>query len=183
MSLPELLLSKPLITVSLFRLLCPISLRFTDTFIGAFFPGQNQDGTKIISGGADNAARLFDIQSGQSSQVAQHDNAIKVVKWIETPQGGILATGSWDKTLKVRPLHLFVSLRIHYKPNTDRWMVACSTGTYEPQTQSPSFNFQSDVTPWTCSIPCWSWAPQSAILPLSTLPKILPPHRKCVVIF
>ncbi|EIM91015.1 WD40 repeat-like protein [Stereum hirsutum FP-91666 SS1] len=60
----------------------------------------NKDGTKIISGGADNAARLFDIQSGQSSQVAQHDNAVKVVKWIETPQGGILATGSWDKTLK-----------------------------------------------------------------------------------
>lgn len=60
-----------------------------------------KDGNKVISGGADNAARMFDITNGQTTQVAQHDAPIKVVKWIETPQGGILATGSWDKTLKV----------------------------------------------------------------------------------
>ncbi|ETW82832.1 hypothetical protein HETIRDRAFT_439495 [Heterobasidion irregulare TC 32-1] len=60
----------------------------------------NKEGNKIISGGCDNAARLYDIQSGQSQQVAQHDAPVKVVKWIDTPQGGILATGSWDKTLK-----------------------------------------------------------------------------------
>lgn len=61
-----------------------------------------QDGNKVISGGADNAARLFDVATGQSQQVAQHDQPIKVVKWVDTPQGGILATGSWDKTIKVR---------------------------------------------------------------------------------
>lgn len=60
-----------------------------------------QEGNKVISGGADNAARMFDITNGQSQQVAQHDAPVKVVKWIETPQGGILATGSWDKTVKV----------------------------------------------------------------------------------
>jgi len=60
----------------------------------------NKDGNKVISGGADNAARMFDITNGQTTQVAQHDAPIKVVKWIETPQGSILATGSWDKTLK-----------------------------------------------------------------------------------
>lgn len=60
-----------------------------------------QDGSKVISGGADNAARAFDLQSGQSSQVAQHDAPIKCVKWIESPQGSILVTGSWDKTIKV----------------------------------------------------------------------------------
>ncbi|KAI0261482.1 WD40 repeat-like protein [Gloeopeniophorella convolvens] len=60
----------------------------------------NKEGSKIISGGGDNAARLYDIQTGQSQQVAQHDAPVKVVKWIETPQGGILATGSWDKTVK-----------------------------------------------------------------------------------
>ncbi|KAH0833290.1 WD40-repeat-containing domain protein [Lanmaoa asiatica] len=60
----------------------------------------NKDGNKVISGGADNAARMFDITNGQTTQVAQHDAPIKVVKWVETPQGGILATGSWDKTLK-----------------------------------------------------------------------------------
>jgi mRNA export factor len=58
-----------------------------------------------MSGGCDNAARMFDIQTGQSSQVAQHDAPIKVVRAIETPQGSILATGSWDKTLKVRCLY------------------------------------------------------------------------------
>lgn len=60
----------------------------------------NKEGNKVISGGADNAARMFDITNGQSQQVAQHDAPVKVVKWIETPQGGILATGSWDKTVK-----------------------------------------------------------------------------------
>jgi mRNA export factor len=56
----------------------------------------------MISGGADNAARMFELQTGQTTQVSQHDAPVRVVKWIETPQGGILATGSWDKTLKVR---------------------------------------------------------------------------------
>jgi len=60
----------------------------------------NKEGNKLISGGCDNAARLYDVQTGQSQQVAQHDGPVKVVKWVETPQGGILATGSWDKTLK-----------------------------------------------------------------------------------
>ena len=53
-----------------------------------------------MSGGADNAARLFDVTTGQSQQVAQHEAPVKVVKWIDA-QGGILATGSWDKTIKV----------------------------------------------------------------------------------
>jgi mRNA export factor len=66
----------------------------------------SQDGTKVLSGGADNAARMYDVQTGQPQQVAQHDAPIKVVKWVETPQGGILATGSWDKTIKVRHLHV-----------------------------------------------------------------------------
>ena len=61
-----------------------------------------QDGTKILSGGADNAGRMFDVTTGQASQVAQHDAPIKVVRWIESPQGSVLATGSWDKTVKVR---------------------------------------------------------------------------------
>ena len=60
-----------------------------------------KDGTKVLSGGADNAGRMHDIATGQSQQVAQHEAPIKVVKWVETPQGSVLATGSWDKTLKV----------------------------------------------------------------------------------
>jgi mRNA export factor len=44
---------------------------------------------------------MFDIATGQATQVAQHDAPVKTVKWVDTPQGGILATGSWDKTIKV----------------------------------------------------------------------------------
>ncbi|KAF7316996.1 Poly(A)+ RNA export protein [Mycena chlorophos] len=57
------------------------------------------EGNKIFSGGADNAGRQFDVATGQATQVAQHDAPIKVVKWVDA-QGGILATGSWDKTIK-----------------------------------------------------------------------------------
>ncbi|KAF7330269.1 hypothetical protein MVEN_02464800 [Mycena venus] len=60
----------------------------------------SQDGSKIFSGGADNAGRMFDVATGQATQTAQHDAPIKAVRWVDTPQGGILATGSWDKTVK-----------------------------------------------------------------------------------
>ncbi|KAF7323857.1 Poly(A)+ RNA export protein [Mycena kentingensis (nom. inval.)] len=59
----------------------------------------SSDGTKILSGGADNAGRMFDVSTGQATQIAQHDAPIKVVRWVDA-QGGILATGSWDKTIK-----------------------------------------------------------------------------------
>jgi WD40 repeat protein len=59
-----------------------------------------QEGNKIFSGGADNAGRMFDVTTGQATQVAQHDAPIKSVRWVDA-QSGILATGSWDKTVKV----------------------------------------------------------------------------------
>ena len=40
------------------------------------------------------------MTTGQTSQVAVHDEPIKQVKWIDAPGGGLLATGSWDKTIK-----------------------------------------------------------------------------------
>jgi WD40 repeat protein len=59
-----------------------------------------QDGTKVISGGADKAARVYDVNTGQTSQIAQHDAPIKNVRWIDANGQGLVATGSWDK---VRP--------------------------------------------------------------------------------
>ncbi|KAJ7573657.1 WD40-repeat-containing domain protein [Mycena floridula] len=59
----------------------------------------NKTGDKLFSGGADNAGRMFDIATGQMSQVAQHDAPIKTVRWVDT-QSGLLATGSWDQTIK-----------------------------------------------------------------------------------
>lgn len=60
----------------------------------------SKDGNKILSCGADRAARLYDVTSGQQQQVAAHDAPIKNLRWIDQ-NGGILATGSWDKTVKV----------------------------------------------------------------------------------
>ena len=54
----------------------------------------------MLSSGADNAARLYDLATGTQTQIAQHDAPIKSLRWIDA-QGGILATGSWDKTLRV----------------------------------------------------------------------------------
>ncbi|KAG0243830.1 WD40-repeat-containing domain protein [Mortierella sp. GBAus27b] len=59
----------------------------------------SKDGTKLASGGTDKIAKLFDISTGQSTQVAQHDAPIKEVRWVNGASP-ILATGSWDKTIK-----------------------------------------------------------------------------------
>ncbi|QRW03634.1 poly(A)+ RNA export protein [Ceratobasidium sp. AG-Ba] len=60
----------------------------------------NKEGTKCsLEEQTKFAGRMFDVQTGQSTQIAAHDAPIKCVKWIDA-QGGILATGSWDKTVK-----------------------------------------------------------------------------------
>jgi mRNA export factor len=59
-----------------------------------------QDGTKVISGGADKAARMLDVTTGQSSQIAVHDAPVKCIKWIDAPGQGLIATGSWDKVCR-----------------------------------------------------------------------------------
>lgn len=63
----------------------------------------SKDGTKVVSGGADKAARVFDVATGQASQVAVHGEAVKNVKWIDANGQALLATGSWDKvSLRMR---------------------------------------------------------------------------------
>ncbi|KAG0306372.1 hypothetical protein BGZ98_002490 [Dissophora globulifera] len=59
----------------------------------------SKDGNKLASGGTDKIGKLFDISTGQSTQVAQHEAPIKEVRWVDGPNP-ILATGSWDKTIK-----------------------------------------------------------------------------------
>jgi len=48
---------------------------------------------------------MYDVQTGQSTQIAKHDAPIRVIKYVETPSGGIVVTGSWDKTIKVWGYH------------------------------------------------------------------------------
>ncbi|KAJ2785776.1 RNA export factor gle2 [Coemansia javaensis] len=61
----------------------------------------SQDGTKVVSGGADKAGRMFDLGTGQSSQIAQHDAPIRCIKFVEAANASpIVATAGWDKMLK-----------------------------------------------------------------------------------
>lgn len=59
------------------------------------------DGTKVASGGCDNAVRVFDVQSQQAQQVGQHESSVRCVRFVaagpsDTP---ILASAGWDKKL------------------------------------------------------------------------------------
>lgn len=60
------------------------------------------DGSQVVSGGCDNAVRLYDVASGQSAQIGAHDAPVKAVRVVacgpsKTP---VVVSGSWDKTLK-----------------------------------------------------------------------------------
>ncbi|CAG8786509.1 17742_t:CDS:2, partial [Dentiscutata erythropus] len=56
------------------------------------------DGFRVVSGGADNAGRCFDITTQQSTQIAIHDQPIRCIKYVD--QAYLVATASWDKTIK-----------------------------------------------------------------------------------
>ncbi|KAK4706146.1 mRNA export factor, partial [Phenoliferia sp. Uapishka_3] len=60
----------------------------------------SKDGTKVISGGTDKAGRIYDVATSQSSQFAAHEAPIKCAKYAEINGQGVVATASWDKTLK-----------------------------------------------------------------------------------
>jgi mRNA export factor len=60
----------------------------------------SKDGSKLASGSADKTAKVFDLGSGQSQQVAAHDQPIKCVKFVNVNGTEALATASWDKNLK-----------------------------------------------------------------------------------
>lgn len=59
-----------------------------------------QDGTKVISAGADKAAKVLDLATGQSMQVAAHDMPIKCVRYFEANGTPMAVTGGWDKQIK-----------------------------------------------------------------------------------
>jgi mRNA export factor len=58
-----------------------------------------KDGPAVVTGGTDKAVRMYNLATGQTTQVAAHDEPVKCVKFLNN-QPNILATGSWDKTLK-----------------------------------------------------------------------------------
>lgn len=60
----------------------------------------SQDGTKVFTASCDKTAKMWDLQSDQFVQIAQHDAPIKTIHHIVRPSYQCLMTGSWDKTLK-----------------------------------------------------------------------------------
>ncbi|KAK0468965.1 Poly(A)+ RNA export protein [Armillaria novae-zelandiae] len=61
----------------------------------------SEDGSKVLSSGADNVALILDAESGCVSQFARHKQPIKVVRSFENSHQNIFVTGSWDKTVKL----------------------------------------------------------------------------------
>ncbi|KAK0495728.1 WD40-repeat-containing domain protein [Armillaria luteobubalina] len=61
----------------------------------------SQDGSKILSSGADNVALVLDAESGCMSLFAQHEKPVKAVRLFENSHQNIFVMGSWDKTVKV----------------------------------------------------------------------------------
>ena len=60
----------------------------------------SNDGTKVFTASCDKTAKMWDLQSDQFIQIAQHDAPIKTIHHIVRPSYQCVMTGSWDKTLK-----------------------------------------------------------------------------------
>ncbi|KAL1873823.1 hypothetical protein VTK73DRAFT_738 [Phialemonium thermophilum] len=59
-----------------------------------------KDGQKVVSGGADKQAKVCDLATGQTVQVAQHDAPVRAVRYFEANGQPMVVTGSWDKTIR-----------------------------------------------------------------------------------
>lgn len=54
----------------------------------------------MVSGGADKQAKVCDLATGQTVQVAAHDAPVRAVRYFEANGTPMIVTGSWDKTVK-----------------------------------------------------------------------------------
>ncbi|XP_061113718.1 uncharacterized protein LOC133138737 isoform X1 [Conger conger] len=60
----------------------------------------SDDGSKVFTASCDKTAKMWDLNSNQTMQIAQHEAPIRTVHWIKAPNYSCVMTGSWDKTLK-----------------------------------------------------------------------------------
>ncbi|KAH9906926.1 Poly(A)+ RNA export protein [Xylariomycetidae sp. FL2044] len=62
----------------------------------------SKDGSKVVSAGADKQAKICDLSTLQTQQVAAHNQPIKSAQFFDMPNSNspMLVTGSWDKTIK-----------------------------------------------------------------------------------
>ncbi|KAF3059417.1 Poly(A)+ RNA export protein [Daldinia childiae] len=63
----------------------------------------NQDGTIIAAGGADKSLHILHLPTGQQATLSSHEKPIRSVRFVEIPESNthIVASGSWDKTVKL----------------------------------------------------------------------------------
>ncbi|KAI0123816.1 WD40-repeat-containing domain protein [Xylariales sp. AK1849] len=61
-----------------------------------------KDGTMVVAGGADKKSHLLHLATGQQITVGTHDQPIRGVRFVDIPgsNGPIIASASWDKTVK-----------------------------------------------------------------------------------
>lgn len=67
--------------------------------------GGQQDGTMVLAGGADRKAHLLHAATGQQTTVGAHDAPIRGARFVDVAGSSgaapIIATGSWDKTVRL----------------------------------------------------------------------------------
>jgi mRNA export factor len=56
----------------------------------------------VLAGGADKKSHLLHLATGQQTTIGSHDAPIRSVRFVDIPgtNGPIVASGSWDKTVK-----------------------------------------------------------------------------------
>lgn len=57
-------------------------------------------GTSVFAGGGDKIVKMWDLNTQQSTQVAEHQAPVRCLAWLPHLQGGCLVTAGWDKQLK-----------------------------------------------------------------------------------
>ena len=55
----------------------------------------------MFTASCDKTCKMWDLQSNQSTTVAEHSAPVKSVAWIQAPNYSCVVTASWDKTIKV----------------------------------------------------------------------------------
>lgn len=59
------------------------------------------DGTKVFTAGCDKQVKMWDLASGGFTQIGAHTGPVKCVRSLTHPTAGVIvASGSWDKTVK-----------------------------------------------------------------------------------
>lgn len=56
------------------------------------------DDGKVFAAGCDNKGYIWDLQSNNKLQIAQHNEPISFIHWL--PDKNYILTGSWDSTIK-----------------------------------------------------------------------------------